>query len=235
MAERKIGGSDAAGGESAAPADAERAALANARPPVAWDQRLARWMVRPLVRTPVTPNHITTLRLLLGLAACGLFATGARPEVLYAAGFFMVSNFVDHMDGELARLSGKSSRFGHHYDNACDAFIHVALFVCIGVGLRESWIGGWAPWLGLIAGVSVSSLFLMFGRIERRAGARQARQPMFKGIHLEDVMYFIGPITWSGGLIVLLLAGVGLTPLYAAWLAWRERRLLFGKPPAAAP
>lgn len=199
--------------------------------PAAWDQRLARLLVRPLARTPVTPNHVTTFRLLLGLAACGLFATGMRPEILYAAGLFMASNFVDHMDGELARLSGKSSRFGHHYDNACDAFIHVALFVSIGFGLRESWIGGWAPFLGLVAGISVSALFLMFGRIERRAGARQARQPQYKGFHLEDVMYFIGPITWCGGLIVLLLAGVGLTPLYAAWLAWRERVLLFGGRP----
>ena len=205
------------------------------KPRKAWDQRLAGWMVRPLVHTPVTPNHITTVRLLLGLAACGLFAMGTRPEILYAAGIFMLSNFVDHMDGELARLTGKSSRFGYHFDNYSDAVIHVALFLCIGIGLQESWIGDWAPWLGLIAGVSVSALFLMFWRIEQRAGTRQARQPMFKGIHLEDAMYFIGPITWSGGLIVLLLAGVALPPLYVAWLAWKERGLLFGKRPAAQP
>ena len=185
------------------------------------------------MHTPVTPNHITTARLLLGLAACGLFAVGTRPEILYAAGLFMISNFVDHMDGELARLSGKSSRFGYHYDNYSDAFIHVALFFCIGYGLQDSWIGSWAPYLGLIAGVSVSALFLMFWRIEQRAGTRQARQPMFKGIHLEDAMYFIGPITWGGGLIVLLLAGVALPPIYVVWLAWKERRYLFGKPPEA--
>ena len=185
MAEGKTSESGGDGDEGAQPAAP--------KPRGAWDQRLARWMVRPLVHTRVTPNHITTVRLLLGLAACGLFATGTRPEILYAAGIFMLSNFVDHMDGELARLSGKSSRFGYHYDNYSDAFIHVLLFLCIGIGLQESWIGGWAPWLGLIAGVSVSALFLMFWRIERRAGARQARQPMFKGIHLEDAMYFIGP------------------------------------------
>ena len=225
MVERKTSADDGAGDGSAEPS--------GTKPRVAWDQRLAGWMVRPLVHTPVTPNHITTVRLLLGLAACGLFATGTRPEILYAAGLFMLSNFVDHMDGELARLSGKSSRFGYHYDNYSDALIHVALFVCIGIGLQESWIGGWAPYLGLIAGVSVSTLFLMFWRIEQRAGTRQARQPMFKGFHLEDTMYFIGPITWGGGLIVLLLAGVGLAPLYAVWLAWRERRLLFGRLPEA--
>ena len=227
MVEHKMDTSDGAGDENAEPQPT--------KPRRAWDQRLAGWTVRPLVYTPVTPNHITTVRLILGLAACGLFATGTRPEILYAAGLFMLSNFVDHMDGELARLSGKSSRFGYHYDNYSDAFIHVALFLCIGIGLQESWIGGWAPWLGLIAGVSVSTLFLMFWRIEQRAGERQARQPMFKGFHLEDTMYFIGPITWGGGLIILLLAGVGLTPLYVIWLAWRERRLLFGRLPETAP
>ena len=227
MVEHKMGTSDGAGDESAQPP--------LTKPRRAWDQRLAGWMVRPLVHTPVTPNHITTVRLILGLVACGLFATGTRPDILYAAGLFMLSNFVDHMDGELARLSGKSSRFGYHYDNYSDAVIHVALFLCIGIGLQESWIGGWAPYLGLIAGVSVSTLFLMFWRIEQRAGERQARQPMFKGFHLEDTMYFIGPITWGGGLIILLLAGVGLTPLYVIWLAWRERRLLFGKLPETAP
>ena len=227
MVEHKMGTSDGSGDENAEPQPT--------KPRKAWDQRLAGWMVRPLVHTPVTPNHITTVRLILGLVACGLFATGTRPDILYAAGLFMLSNFVDHMDGELARLSGKSSRFGYHYDNYSDAVIHVALFLCIGIGLQESWIGGWAPYLGLIAGVSVSTLFLMFWRIEQRAGERQARQPMFKGFHLEDTMYFIGPITWGGGLIILLLAGVGLTPLYVIWLAWRERRLLFGRLPETAP
>mgnify|MGYP004235791125 CR=1 FL=1 len=38
-----------------------------------WDQRIARFLVRPLVHTRVTPNHITSLRLLSGLAACGCF------------------------------------------------------------------------------------------------------------------------------------------------------------------
>ena len=223
MVERKTAAGDGSGEEKAEPEAV--------KPRKAWDQRLAGWMVRPLVHTPVTPNHITTVRLLLGLAACGLFAVGTRPEILYAAGLFMLSNFVDHMDGELARLTGKSSRFGYHFDNYSDAVIHVALFLCIGIGLQGSWIGDWAPWLGLIAGVSVSTLFLLFWRIEQRAGTRQARQPMFKGFHLEDTMYFIGPITWGGGLIVLLLAGVGLAPLYAIWLICRERRLLFGRLP----
>ena len=47
----------------------------------------------------------------------------------------MLSNFVDHTDGELARISGKSSRIGHFYDLACDALVTVMLFVGMGVGV----------------------------------------------------------------------------------------------------
>ena len=41
-----------------------------------WDQRLARWLVRPFARTRLRPNHITTLSLALGGAAGLLFARG---------------------------------------------------------------------------------------------------------------------------------------------------------------
>ena len=44
------------------------------KPP--YDQRLARLMVRPLAHTPVTPNQLTALTLVLALAAAWLFAVG---------------------------------------------------------------------------------------------------------------------------------------------------------------
>ena len=49
---------------------------------------MARFLVRPLVHTRVTPNHITTLRLLSGLAACGCLAYGEGPLIHWGAGLF---------------------------------------------------------------------------------------------------------------------------------------------------
>ena len=34
--------------------------------------------VRPLVKSPVTPSHLTTLRLVTGIRASGAFAAGAE-------------------------------------------------------------------------------------------------------------------------------------------------------------
>ena len=60
-----------------------------------WIHRIAGLAVKPLVKTPVTPNHLTTLRLLTGLGAAGLFATGAQPWLYYGAGLFVFSMLLD--------------------------------------------------------------------------------------------------------------------------------------------
>ena len=88
---------------------------------IAWDQRLARILVRPLARTSVHPNAITTLGLMMGLLAGYLFAQGDPVLANWAAGVFMFAAFVDHADGELARLVNKTSTFGHYYDHVAAA------------------------------------------------------------------------------------------------------------------
>src|SRR5580698_9523180 len=103
-----------------------------------WDARLARRLVTPLKDTRVTPNYLTTLRLLIGLAAALAFLPGTYGWSNLAALLLVLSNFADHTDGELARLSGKTSRIGHMYDLASDALVTVLLFCCIGIGVAAS-------------------------------------------------------------------------------------------------
>jgi len=71
--------------------------------------RLARVFVRPLVGGPVTANHLTTLRLLTGVAACIAFACGGRGGEIWGGALWVLSAFLDRADGELARLAGSSS------------------------------------------------------------------------------------------------------------------------------
>src|SRR5712672_4688300 len=92
-----------------------------------WDARLARILVTPLKDSWVTPNHLTTVRLGVGLAASAAFLPGTYGWSNLAALLLVLSNFLDHTDGELARLSGKSSRIGHVYDLASDALVTVLL------------------------------------------------------------------------------------------------------------
>ncbi|MDQ2693954.1 MAG: CDP-alcohol phosphatidyltransferase family protein [Pseudomonadota bacterium] len=187
-----------------------------------WDSRIALTLVRPLRHSRLTPNHITTLSLAAGLGAGALFALGG-PAAHGGAVLYMLAALLDHADGEFARLTGKTSLFGHRYDQAAGAISYVALFAGIGIGLRDE-LGGWGLPLGIIAGVAVTLITTLRFELERRAGRNAIGQPTVAGFEIEDILYLIGPVTWLGGLPPFLVAaGIG-APLFAVWVVWEYRR-----------
>lgn len=175
-----------------------------------WDAQLAAVLVKPLCDTRISPNVLTTVRLLVGLAGCYYFALGTAPNL--AACVIVLSNFLDHTDGELARMSGKSSRFGHQYDLASDAFITVGMFVCMGWGLRTS-LGTVAVALGTVAGIAVAGIFHFRNLIENAHGKTATKQPRFAGFEAEDILYLLPLITLSGALAGFLQAAALGAPL----------------------
>src|SRR5271155_344942 len=149
-----------------------------------WDARLARRLVAPLKNSRVTPNHLTTVRLGVGLAAAAAFLPGTYGWSNVAALLLILSNFLDHTDGELARLSGKSSRIGHLYDLASDAVVTVLLFVAMGAGLagRHGLLLDLPPIvLGTAAGVAIALIFWLRMQIEDLAGKQASQQPSMGG------------------------------------------------------
>ncbi|MBW4422975.1 MAG: CDP-alcohol phosphatidyltransferase family protein [Nostoc desertorum CM1-VF14] len=186
-----------------------------------WDAQLAYWLVRPLKDSWINPNHLTTVRLVTGLAAAVALAVGDAIWANIGAVIFALSNFLDHTDGELARLSGKSSKWGHQYDLASDAIIHVLLFVCIGYGLREGKFGWWALLMGIVSGVSVACIFHLRNQMEQRLGKDASRQPNFAGFDIEDVLYLFPIVTLLDGLEPLLIAATIGAPTFAVWVIWQ--------------
>lgn len=192
-----------------------------------WDRQLARWIVAPLVATPVHPNHVSTLGLLIGLAGALMLAQGGAP-MAWGAGLFMLAAFMDHADGELARMAGKTSRFGHYYDHFAVGTAYIGMFVGAGFGYSDGWLGPWAAALGLAAGISVTIIFATRIAVETRAGADAVKQSNFAGFEIEDTLYIVGPVTWLGFLEPFLIAaGVG-TPLFLLWVLWDWRRQIRG-------
>ena len=194
-----------------------------------WDARLARRLVAPLIDTWVTPNHLTTLRLAVGLAAAAAFIPGSFGWSNIGALLLILSNFLDHTDGELARLSGKTSRAGHLYDLASDAAVTVLLFIAIGVGIAaKPGIDLAVPpaILGLVAGSAVALIFYLRMRIEALLGKSATRQASLGGFETEDVLYLLPLATLSNALVPLLLAASICAPLYAIWVVFDYQRLL---------
>ncbi len=203
-----------------------------------WDARLARILVEPLRDTRVTPNHLTTVRLGVGLAAAACFLPGSFGWSNLAALFLAASNFLDHTDGELARLSGKASRFGHLYDLASDAIVTILLFVAIGVGVAggrkfpDQWL---APPVaeGIIAGCAIALIFFLRMRIEDLAGKEATRQGEAGGFETEDILYLLPLVTLCDGLRPFLIAAAICAPVFAAWVLIAYARLV--RQPQSAP
>tara|TARA_R110002096_G_scaffold17317_9_gene60139 strand:+ start:4357 stop:4953 length:597 start_codon:yes stop_codon:yes gene_type:complete len=175
-----------------------------------WDARAAALLVRPFVDTRLHPNALTTLRLLVGLAGAWLFATGSQFNL--AALCIVLSNFLDHTDGELARMSGKMSVFGHRYDLFSDALVTVGLFTGLGFGLTAT-IGDAAAVYGLVAGIAVAGIFQLRHMIESRHGKAAVRQASFAGFETEDVLYLIPLVTLSNQEVGFLYAAAIGAPI----------------------
>jgi len=205
--------------------------------PRTWDARLARRLVTPLKNSRVTPNHLTTLRLVVGLAGAIGLAQGTFAWINVGALLIVLSNFIDHTDGELARISGKTSKFGHFYDLASDAFVTIALFVSMGIGVASSH-GDHAyaqpTWLGGIAGIAVALIFYLRMRIESLAGKAGTQQASAAGFETEDVLYLLPLVTLTQIVEPFLVAASIGAPVFALWVALDYRRIV-RRPPESKP
>jgi phosphatidylglycerophosphate synthase len=196
--------------------------------PATWDARLARRLVTPLVGTPITPNHLTTLRLLIGIAGAYYLSVGSFWSCSLGALLIALSNFVDHTDGELARISGQSSKIGHFYDLACDSVVTVLLFVGLGfyVNVHHPAMIVPAEWLGGMAGVAVALIFFLRMRIESMAGKSGTKQASMAGFETEDVLYLLPVVTLLNGMTPFLVAASIGAPLFAVWVVVDYQRAL---------
>jgi phosphatidylglycerophosphate synthase len=104
----------------------------------------------------VTPNQITWVNIVVGLAACGAALQGTRAALAIAGALMFVQVVLDSCDGEVARLRHLSSRFGMWLDNASDDVIDNAFLAALGLGIG----GVWAP-IGVAAAVAKSLTALM--------------------------------------------------------------------------
>lgn len=120
--------------------------------PLAWQ------MARGLAPTPITPNMVSVLGALMVVAAGVVYAQPGYPwSAALGMALHMGWHVVDGADGDLARLTGRSSPFGEMVDGVCDYASHIVLYLILGWILAgQDWpIGpGWSWALLVFAGVS---------------------------------------------------------------------------------
>ncbi|WP_327043913.1 CDP-alcohol phosphatidyltransferase family protein [Microbispora sp. NBC_01189] len=99
-------------------------------------RRLSIYATWLLAKTPVTPNQVTGLMILCGVAAGAVLALPGLWAALAAALLIQVYLLLDCSDGELARWTGRTSITGVYLDRVGHYFAEAALL--IGLGFRAS-------------------------------------------------------------------------------------------------
>lgn len=107
-------------------------------------------LARLLKPTLITPNMVSVLGVVV-LTLAAIFYTRVDWPVGAAAGFALhiLWHVVDGADGDLARLTGKTSANGEFVDGVCDYLSNIILYIAFAVSLAPD-LGGWA-WVLIVA------------------------------------------------------------------------------------
>ena len=111
-------------------------------------RRASPYMTRELLKTRITPNGVTWLMLLSGLAAAGVLCLPGLLPALAAFLLIQLQILLDCSDGELARWRNVRSTTGIYLDRIAHWTTETALPIALGIRAEE-------PTLGLVVAVLV--------------------------------------------------------------------------------
>jgi phosphatidylglycerophosphate synthase len=122
---------------------------------------LAYAFVSLVYRTPLTPNQVTLLSMLVGLAAAACWFVGTSSAMLIGGILLWTSAILDGADGLLARAKGVQSQFGRALDGTADMIVAAA---SLAAAFYHLWVKHREPvhlWLAIPAVLcSVAQIFL---------------------------------------------------------------------------
>ncbi|HEX4323351.1 MAG TPA: CDP-alcohol phosphatidyltransferase family protein [Gaiellaceae bacterium] len=205
-------------------------ALARSRKPRRGTELVCEWVFRPLAhplvlllaRLRVPPPVVVVAAGATGIAAAVELGRGS---LVAAALLVQLKTLLDNADGQLARLTGRTSAFGRYLDSEVDLLANAALFTGLG------WTTG-SPALalaGFLAVTSVLSLNFNVERLSREASAEPEAEGRATAVlrriyglvytpqdRLAEALVARRP-TVTGSVAVSLLANLGMSTQLAAF------------------
>jgi len=196
--------------------------------PKSTDGVVSRWINRPislrvtrlLAPTGVTPNQVSVVTLVLGLAASWFAAQGGYGWFLAAAVAFQVASILDGTDGELATLTFRQSPFGAWMDTICDNVSYVAFIAGVMVGAYRTGLPHAYLWWGAVGFgavvLSLANIQMVLRRDGTSGSALSVRYAYQEGDHFLHRLFQMAHAFGKRDLIaflVLLLALVGRLPV----------------------
>jgi CDP-diacylglycerol--glycerol-3-phosphate 3-phosphatidyltransferase len=94
-------------------------------------------LIRPLIRLSLSPNIVSMVSLVTSFAALVLYARGT---FFWGGIVLLLSGFLDTLDGTIARLTGRSTRFGALLDSTLDRYADFFVFAGLLIFYRYHWM-----------------------------------------------------------------------------------------------
>jgi CDP-diacylglycerol---glycerol-3-phosphate 3-phosphatidyltransferase len=191
-----------------------------------WARSIAEGLVVPLARRGVTPNAVTVIGFIFNVFTAGVLATGhlsAGGALLFLSGTF------DMLDGALARVTKRQSKFGAFLDSLLDRYSEaIILLALIFVFTRN----GNTPAVLLVYAVAVGSILISYARARAEGlgldGAVGIAPRPERVLILGLGLLFSNQTTIAALIVLALLTHV--TALQRLYHVWRQTH---AAPPAA--
>ena len=136
-----------------------------------------------LLKTGITPNQISVLSFIIGLAGASLFFFGEYFYLILGGIIVHIHSIVDGCDGEIARLKLRRTKYGGYLDSFLDRYVDAVIILGLTYGYWSIsgdsmiWIMGFAAIIGSFintyTGEKYDSIFKIrngTGRINFRVG-----------------------------------------------------------------
>ena len=91
-------------------------------------------MGKGFASTGLSPNFWTAIGLVFALASAAVYGLGIEYALVIGGILLLVSGFFDMVDGQVARVTGKTSKKGGYLDSMFDKIAETAIFLGILVG-----------------------------------------------------------------------------------------------------
>jgi CDP-diacylglycerol--glycerol-3-phosphate 3-phosphatidyltransferase len=174
-------------------------------------------------RLGIHPSTFTTIGFLIGLVSACFMAFGS---FRLAGGLLLLSGMCDNIDGKLARISGKESKFGALYDSILDRYAEVFFFFGMAFYfIRMEWF------LTSVAIAIALGGSLMVSYVRARAEAlgfecsigliQRAERLVFLGLGAVIHLYTLVGVIW---ILAVLTNVTAIQRIHHVWRADIEKR-----------
>ncbi len=117
------------------------------------NRRISLRVSRTLLETSITPNQMTLVAAVIGIAGIAIVLRWGVPGLIPGALLVQTQSILDGCDGELSRLKYLRSRIGEWLDQVFDDVVNLGFFAAAGWTLYRSGseFAGWLTLVGVVA------------------------------------------------------------------------------------